>query len=561
MPGAVHSALLVAACLTLIACRAGADREGGGDTPAAPTGVASEGDDTGETAEVDAFRPAPGGMRRLLRHQYVGSIRYLLGEAAAAAADPPGDYPLHGFDAIGAAELALQASAIAQCEASARAVAIAAVAQRDRLAEHVPCVSASDPGDDCYHRVAVELGRLAWRRPLVDEEVDALVEIAAAGRAWDGSFGTGLRYELMAMLESPSFLYVVEVGEPAADDPSRRQLRPLELATRMSLFLLGRTPDAALLAAAEAGELATEDQVRAAAAAMLQRPEARSTLATFYRELLLLRDLAGLSKDADMFPQFNTALAASMEQETLRLIEEIVWEEDGDIRSLLDARHTYVDAGLAALYGVPAPAEPGMVAVRLPDEQGRAGFLGHASFLARLSHPSMTSPTRRGQFIRTRLLCEVILPPPPGIDTTLPGAADAPETMKEKLLRHMRDPSCSGCHAAMDPLGLALENYDALGIFRTSEYGLMIDASASVADLGEFAGARELAARLVGDRRVAACVIKNFVRGGLGHIEGPGELPIVHDLEDRFQADGHRVQGLLVELAASPLFRVVGEPK
>src|SRR5690606_28574839 len=206
------------------------------------------------------------------------------------------------------------------------------------------------------------------------------------------------------------------------DEPAHRVLSPLELATRMSFFLLGRTPDAALLAQAEAGELRTDAQVRAAARAMLRRAEARVSLATFYSELLRLRDLPGLSKNAALFPQFTPSLAESMAQETLRLVEEIVWEQDGDILGLLDAEYTHVDAELAALYGVPAPEDPGLSAVRLPDAQGRAGILGHASFLARFAHPAITSPTRRGLFIRTRLLCEVLAPPPPGIDTTLPAS-------------------------------------------------------------------------------------------------------------------------------------------
>src|SRR5690606_20161689 len=132
------------------------------------------------------------------------------------------------------------------------------------------------------------------------------------------------------------------------------------------------------------------------------------------------------------FPQFTPALAESMAQETLRLVEDIVWEQDGDIRGLLDAEYTFVDAELAALYGVPAPEGPGFARTRLPDAQGRAGILGHASFLARFAHPAITSPTRRGLFIRTRLLCDVILPPPPGVDTTLPASdPDTPQTMKQ----------------------------------------------------------------------------------------------------------------------------------
>lgn len=554
----IDKAMTVAACLTLFACHANEVSDASGDLETS-VGLSSDGDG-GDNQEV-AYQPAPGGMRRLLRHQYVGSIRYLLGEQAAAAAVPPEDYPLHGFDAIGAAELALQASAVEQCETSARAVAAAAVEHRARLGELAPCVLAATPGPGCYEKVAAALGRLAWRRPLAAEEVERLARVGEEGERWGDSFAVGLQYELMAILQSPHFLYLIEVGEPDAEAPGRR-LTALELAARMSFFLLGRTPDEALLAAAEAGELETEAEVRAAAQAMLTRPEARATLAEFYRELLLLRDLPGLSKSAQLFPQFSPALAEAMAQETLHLIGDIVWEQDGDIRGLIDAEYTFVDAALAELYGVPAPAEPGFHAVTLPDAQGRAGLLGHASFLARFAHPAMTSPTRRGQFIRTRLLCDAILPPPPGVDTTLPAdEPDKPQTMKQKLALHMSEATCAGCHQAMDPFGLALEHYDAIGAFRREDQGLPIDASASAPDLGPFTGARELARLLVADRRVASCVIRSFVRGGLGRVEGAGERSAIAALEDRFSADGYRVQRLLVELVASPLFRQIAEPK
>lgn len=564
--------LPLAGCLALAAChdpeRAGNPPDDDPDTTTAATADTTGGSDDGgsggtdDTGDEPAFEPAPGGLRRLLRHQYVGSVRYLLGHAAATAATPPEDYSLHGFDAIGAAELALPESAVEQLESSARAIAVAAVTERDTLGGFVPCVLAADPADDCYRTVAADLGRLAWRRPLAPAEVDALTKIAASARTWGGDFATGLQYELMAILQSPDFLYIVEVGAPDPDDPAVRTLTPTELATRLSFFLLGRTPDAALLAAAEAGELATDDQVRDAAAAMLARPEARSTLATFYAELFQLRDLPGLNKNPELFPQFTPALADAMQDETLRLIEDIVWDQDGDFRALLDADWTFVDPGLAALYGLPAPAGPGLQRVDLPAEHGRAGVLGHAGFLARFAHPAETSPTRRGLFIRTKLLCEGVSPPPPGVDTSLPpDDPQQPQTMKEKLQQHMEDPNCKSCHSQLDPLGLALENYDPIGAFRTVDQGLAIDPSASVPDLGEFASARELAGLLAADPRTTACVVKNFVRGALGHMEQLGERPAIDALEQAFVAGDHRLQHLLVELAASPVFRAVGAPK
>lgn len=556
-------ALSVGLCLATAGCSDPSD-ETTSESSASTTTAATDGS-TGEPttgAPEEPFSPAPGGLRRLLRHQYLGSIRYLLGDAAAVAAAPPEDYALHGFDAIGAAELALQSTAIEQLEESARAIAVAAISDRARLGGFVPCVLEPAPADACYEKVATDLGRLAWRRPLVAEEIAALVDIAVQARNWGADdFSTGLQYELMALLQAPDFLYVVEVGEPG-DDPANRTLTANELAARMSFFLLGRTPDRELLDAAATGQLDAPEQVRAAAAAMLARAEARATLSTFYSELLMLRDLPGVMKSDELFPQFTPELAQAMQQETLRLIDDIVWQRDDDFRALFDADYTFVDSTLAAFYGLPAPAQPGFQPVPLAPEQGRAGLLGHAGLLARFAHPSQTSPTRRGLFVRTKLLCEGVAPPPPGVDTSLPPPdPDMPQTMKQKLVQHMEDPNCNSCHSTIDPLGFALEHYDAIGAFRQADLGLPIDATGNVADLGAFDGARELAALIATDERAAACVIKNFVRGALGHVETLGERPAFEDLEQVFADGGYRLQHLLVELTASPIFRSVGAPK
>lgn len=527
-------------------------------------GVGETSDDTteGTTGEPEeAFDPAPGGLRRLLKHQYIESVRLLLGDAAAAAATPPEDYSLHGFDAIGASELALPTTEIEKLENSARAVALAAIDQPAKLGEVVPCVLEPEGGASCYEKLATDFGHLAWRRPLTGEEVAQLVAVAEQAKAWDDKFTTGLQFELMALLQSPYFLYMVEVGEENPEEPGHRWLTQPELATRLSFFLLGRTPDAALLGAAEKGELETTDQVKDAARKMLARPEARETLANFYAELLMLRDVPGLIKNQDLFPNFTPALAAAMVEETQMLIENVVWDLDGDVRTLFDAEYTFIDSELAAHYGVALPM-PGWVETELPAEQERAGLLGHASILSRFAHPAETSPTRRGLFIRNKFLCEAVAPPPPGVDTSLPAEDPGkPQTMKQKLTKHMEDPSCKSCHEAIDPMGLALEHFNPIGAWRPDDGGLEIDASGKILDLGEFSGPRELAELLAADPRTTACVIKNFVRGGLGHIEQLGELSVMADLETSFAENGYRMQELLVELTASQVFGMVGEPK
>jgi hypothetical protein len=539
---------------------------GAGGEDAASSSVGSGGSGTG--GEDDPFEPAPGGMRRLLPQHVVRSISVVLGPAAAAAIEDVPPVPqLNGFAAIGAAELALSPTDVAQLETVATVAADAAVADRAALAQLAPCLAEAEPAASCHAEVAERVGRVAWRRPLDADERDRLVAIAQAGSAWAARndvadrFGTGLKYELMALLQSPNFLYLVEVGEPDPEDATRRLLTPGERASRISFFLLGQTPDVPLLDAADAGELDTDAGVRAVASALLGRAEAREALDAFYTEFLFLDDLANVSKDPEMFPDFDRELTTSMRAETLAFLRDLIWERNADVHEMFTATETYVDPALATLYGVEAPGE-GLTRTSLPTEQQRSGILGHASFLARFAHPGLTSPTRRGNLISTRFLCEEVPPPPPGVNPSLPDdPEEGPETMREKLTRHQEDPTCAACHLYMDPMGLALEHFDAVGAWRADDRGMPLDTSGDVENLGAFSGPAELGQRLAEDERTGRCVVKNFLRSSLGHVETDGERWEVRRISDQFATDGSQVQELLVELCASPMFRYVGEPK
>jgi hypothetical protein len=413
----------------------------------------------------------------------------------------------------------------------------------------------------CFQSFVEKIGRLAWRRPLDDQEIGLLVNVAKAGAAEYGTFESGLVFAISGLLQSPYFLYSVEVGEPDPAVANQRKLTGYELASRMSFFLLDATPDAALLDKAEAGALATPDGVRAAATEMLQKPQARAALSAFFSELFRLRDLDTLEKDVAQFPLFTPALAKAMKQETLELVNDIVWVRNADARELFTADYAFVNTDLAALYGVAAPAA-GFKKTTLPPEQKRSGILGSASFLARFSHPGTTSPTRRGLFVQTSLLCYDIPPPPPGVNTTFPvDDPTQPKTMKQKLENHMKDPNCKSCHSLMDPIGFGLENYDSIGNYRVVDKGIPIDPTGEVDGVGSFASARDLGVILHDDPRGASCIIKNIFRNSMGHLERKGELPAIADLEEVFAGSGYSVQKLMVELVASPAFQLVGEPK
>jgi len=564
----------IATALVLAACNGGGGGDGSDGTDDAATSSAddaatetgadvtgtTQADDTGTTGEPDDTTPAPGGLRRLLSYQYIASVELLLGPEAAAAAIPPIDPSLGGFDTIAAAELSLSPPDVEQYERSANAIAIAAVSNPTVLGQTVPCIGGTDASDDCFTELARDFGKLAWRRPLTTEEIDAYAGIGVATREWDdGNLMTGVQYMLVALLQSPRFIYIVEIGTES-DDGRPRELNQHEIATRLSFFLAGRTPTASLLSRADDGELDTEG-LRAAAWELLDDPRARTVVARFYDELLTIRDLSTKGKDPELFPQFGEVLAASMVEETHRLIEDVVFDQDGSVLDLIDADYTYVDDELAALYGVASPGEGNWALALLPPAQNRAGVLTHASVLSMFSHGDLNSPTRRGLFVQEQLLCSEIPPTPPEVVPVLPDI-DEPTTLRQRLEEyHLTDNSCAGCHLQMDPIGFAYEHFDPIGAYRTEENGLPIDSASEADGIGAFANAAELATLVKADPRLPRCLVNQVYTAALGFPQTDLQEPALDDLGDGFVSSDHNMRALLVELATSPLFRLVDEPK
>jgi len=539
-----------------------ADGSGDADATADDVGEAGTADDDGADGADDGvseeFEPAPVRLRLLLSRQYVHAIRDLLGEDASAVAITPPDVAINGFEAVGAAQLALTDADIDIFEESGRAVAEVAIQDDTIIGRYHTCVPTGAGDDACLREFIGNFGRLAFRRPLSTEELDNYANVALAAATDLGDFDAGVTNAIATMLQSPNFLYQVEIGEPT-DTPGIRRLTQHELATRMSFFLVDTTPDAELLDLADATMLDDAAGIREAALALLARTEARQALADFTSEVWRLRELATVPKDPTVYPDFTPELAEAMRKETLALIGQVAWEEDGDFRDVFDASYTFVNADLAALYGLPNPEQYGdtFAQVTLPPEQQRGGILGHAGLLSLLAHISSTSPTYRGKFIRQQLLCQTIPAPPNDVETTLPPAGEY-QTMRERLEQHMEDPSCSGCHMLMDPLGLGLENYDGIGRYRTEENGAVIDPSSEL-DGQAFAGAQQLGALLKGNAAAPTCLVRNLFRHATGHIEIAGESVELEELDVAFADSGYRLQEVLVELVASPAFRLVGD--
>jgi hypothetical protein len=531
--------------------------QGGGPGTPGPIAAGARGDGAGAGAGA---RPAGAGsptlgasaLRRLTAPQYRAAIEDLLGAAAAgavpAAAEP--DARLHGLGAIGASVTALSPRATEHYEQAAEA-AVAAALDPARRAALVGC----DPAQAaCLEGFVARLGRRAWRRPLAEAEIRRYVALAQQGATKAGDPWTGLRFALTGLLQSPHFLYRVEIGAADPADPKRRLLGAYELASRLSYFLTNRAPDDALLDAAPG--LSRPEVLEAEAKRLLASRHAAPAIEAFYEDYLGTGGLAELTKTTGAGPAFSDAVKEGMRLETVRTLRTLTFDEDLDVRRLFTTRTTFLTADLARFYGLPAPSGPGPVRAELPQDGARAGLLMHGSLLALHAHEGATSPTRRGKFVRETFLCQTVPDPPPGVEATLPKLTGS-ETTRQRLALHAETPACAACHALVDPIGLALENFDAAGRFRTTENGARVDASGEL-DGVRFPGPQGLAEAVAAHPRVAGCFATTLLRQAAGDVLGAGsEEALAGELERRFAEGGYRVRPLLLQIVTHPAFRAV----
>jgi len=503
------------------------------------------------------FAAGPARVRRLLDGQYENAVRALVGEVGASVALPPTDVPLNGFFAVGAAELALSGNGVDAYEASA--VAIAAAASVDPTSPARAICQQATPA--CFEQITRTLGRRAFRRPLGESEVDRYSAIAvAAADAYLGlvpsTFDKGLEYLLLALLQSPHFLYIVELGEPTQPEDGRRLTGP-ELATRLSFFLTDAPPDDDLLTAAESGQLSSPSALRAVARELMARPEARAALRNAFKERLQLLTFDTLNRPD---PALTPTVRSAMVEESLRLIDDIVWDRDADVRELFTTTTTFVNDELAAYYGYALPGSGvNFARVQTPAHEGRAGLLTRGAFLTRFAHLNRSSPTLRGKFIRENLLCASVPAAPNDVETTLPeevGDSHLPQTTRDRIALHMTEPRCAACHETMDPLGFALEAFDQFGRHRTHENGLPIDSSGELdgAAADDAAGFMDL---LKNRSDMASCLVRGLYRHGTGTIEGQAQEVVLYDVDTALFSSGLRLQEALVELVASDAFSMV----
>lgn len=351
-------------------------------------------------------------------------------------------------------------------------------------------------------------------------------------------------------LQSPYFLYRVEVNRLDASNNRLKYDGP-STATRLAFLLTGRPPSASLIEDGISGKLGTVEGIRAAAAPLLNDPDNASRMAEFFSEYSQAQLVMVVQKSTELFANFTDPLKASMLQATQLFIKNVVMAPNADVRSFFDSNQTFVDANLAPIYGVNAPAS-GFAQITLGPESGRAGILGQAAVLAGHSQPDHNSPTRRGIFIATNLLCQAPPPPPADVIAVLPN--DPTLTERQKLEKHRENPSCAACHALFDPPGLALEHFNSIGQYQADDHGKVIDATGTL-DGVAFNGAAELGAALRQSTRATNCMVGNFYRAVNAVQDTKADPEQVSALAQTLSAKGYIWRDFVSEFIVSDAFR------
>jgi hypothetical protein len=503
---------------------------------------------TGEKLDCSKTHVASAPLRRLTREQYDNTIRDLLSIEGHPSLALAADEKLSAFYSNSISPVTRLS--VEQYRDGAEELAARAV--KERLDALVGCKGAEQTAA-CADKFIKDFGRRAFRRPLGAEEAARYRGLFDANQA--RGFGEGIRVALQTFLQSPHFVYHLELA-PAPAGVGVTPLGGFEVASRLSYALWDTLPDAELLDAAAAGQLDSKDGLRAQAERLLESDRAKDALSSFHLQWLGLDGLLDTNKDAALFPQFNDSLKQGLRDETTSFADFVIRRGDGRLETLLSGSFTVASPEVLSLYGATsAPAADGTVQL---DPAQRAGLLTQGAFLSAHSHANQTSPVHRGLSVRKNLLC-TDLPDPPANVNNNPPVPDPTATTRQRFEQHREDPSCVGCHMLLDPIGVGFENYDAIGRYRSDENGLPIDANGELVSAGtssgNFSGAVELAKKLATSAEVRSCVQKQWFRFSLGRFEGAEDACSLASLAADFEASNFDVNQLLLSLVTSDAFR------
>ena len=414
-------------------------------------------------------------------------------------------------------------------------------------------------GDDevasCARRILGRLARRAYRRPVTDDEIETLMDFFETG--YESGFDDGIQFALERLLVDPEFLFRVERDPPEMAPDTPFQLSDLELASRLSFFLWSSLPDEELLALAERGQLSAPEVFEQQTRRLLADPKAHALVDNFVSQWLRLRNLDSQQRESAEYPEFDENLREAFRRETELFVASTI-REDRSLLELLSANYTFVNERLARHYGIPGVYGDRFRRVVIDNDHPRGGLLGHGGLLMVTSHPNRTSPVLRGKWLLETLLGA----PPPEPPPNIPGLPDRgeggePASVRDRLERHRANPVCASCHAPMDPLGFALENFDAIGGWRAhSEAGLPIDSSGTMPSGVQFEGPAGLRNVLLGrGHEFAGAVSEKLLAYAVGRGLEYYDRPTVRQILRDAAADDYRWSSIVLGIVKSAPFQ------
>ena len=543
------SALAVVATVALASCSGPAAQKTASIKPAASASIG------------DA--PTDGTARRLrlvTADQYRNSLAYIFGPSITIPAAFAPVTRTDGLLGVGTSLAGVTASQMEIYQKTAATAAAQVVNERNR---HflVPCAP-KDPAaadDACARQFLAAVGRLAYRRPLPDDRLNEYVAEAAESATRLKDFYIGLSASLEGMLLSPRVLMVSERAEADPAHAGRQRLDAYSLASRLSFFLWNAAPDDLLLKAAASGELHTQKGLAKTVDRMLGSPRLEGGMRAFFDDMFMFDEFNNLAKDSAIYPVFTGVAVQDAREQTLRTVIDQLVVQDKDYRDLFTSRSTFISPSLAAIYKL--PTTPGWVPYEFPADSPRMGLVTQISFLAGHAHPGRSSPTLRGKALREILLCQAVPRPPANVDfSAVENPSSNVKTQRARVALHLTNPVCAGCHKITDPMGLALENFDGAGQFRTTEKGEPIDPTGSL-DGKNFQDVKGLAAALHDHPQVPSCLVKRVFAYGTGSPISSDEQNTVDYLNKSFSAGGYRLRGLLKTVIMSSAFSTVAAPE
>lgn len=415
--------------------------------------------------------------------------------------------------------------------------------------------SGPDDEEGCARQVLATLIRRAYRRPVAEADLRKPMELYREARA-QGGFEAGIEMALSAVLVNPRFLFRIEADPPGVASGSAYRIPDVQLASRLSFFLWGSIPDDELLDLAERGELGRPEVLLSQARRMLADPRSRNLVSNFADQWLHLRNLESITPDLRLFPDFDDNLRQAFRRETEMLLEEVV-REDRSVLELLTSDHAYLNERLAKHYGIPHIYGSRFRRVELGEGRVRGGLLRQGSILTVTSYATRTSPVIRGKWVLENLLGTPPPPPPANVPALKDNTVSSSLSVRERLARHRADVVCAGCHRLMDPVGFALENFDAVGRWRGAEEGRPVDASGGLPDGSRFEGIDGLEKALLNRPELfVSTLTEKLLTFALGRGVGYDDAPAVRKIVREARARNFCFSSLIEGIAASTPFQM-----